>query len=169
MSTKGCHTFLKGLKLVGYKGTVLIAGDGSQVPTYTRELVALSEGLEVRFVGYIGSKETLLTLVEKAELFVFPSETEGLSLMLLEVATTGTPLLCSDIPENTAVFTEEEVCYFRDKDHQDFAEKFSWILDHPEEMQARAQKASARVISTFSSKVVAKQYNQLYKRLIPTP
>ena len=56
--------------------------------------------------------------------------------MLLEAASTGTPIICSDIPENTQVFEEHEVLYFKDKDDNDLAKKLQWALKNEEEMKA---------------------------------
>ncbi|MGI9542336.1 MAG: glycosyltransferase [Cyclobacteriaceae bacterium] len=166
MSTKGCHTFLLALKRLNYTGTVLVVGDDKQVPGYTKKLRDLAKGLDVRFVGYVSGKSTLLSLVENSKLFVFPSETEGLSLMLLEVATVGTPIICSDIPENAAVFTSNEARFFADKDSDDLARQLEWALAHSAEMQNLAQEASKKVIHEFSSEVVAKKYDYLYRQLI---
>ena len=167
MSTKGCHTFLAGLKKINYQGTVVIAGQASHATAYMEKIKKLSEGLDVKFIGYVGKKDTLMALVEMAELFIFPSETEGLSLMLLEVGSTAqTPLICSDIPENTQVFSNDEVLFFRNKDSDDFAQKFQWAQKHPDEMAERSKAARERVIEEYSSQVVADTYDSLYVKLL---
>ena len=149
MSTKGCHTFLKAMKKLNYRGPIVIAGQGSHTVAYMNLIKTLAKGMDVKFIGYVDDKATLMSLIERSKYFLFPSETEGLSLMLLEVASIGTtPLICSDIPENTQVFTDEEVLFFRNKDADDLAEKFSWAEKHP---QGNEGEGSARSRMCYES------------------
>ena len=153
---------LKALQKINYTGPIVIVGQGSHAPEYSRQLKTLAAGLNVIFVGYVGSKPALMSLVRKAKYFVFPSENEGMSLMLLEVASTGVPIIGSDIPENSTVFTEEELLFFKDKSADDLAEKFQWALQYPEEMDQKARLAQKKVKEQYGARVVAEQYFQLY-------
>lgn len=167
MYTKGCHTFLEAMRQVNYTGKILIAGENSHAKSYMKTLSDLAEGLDVTFMGYIDNKETLMGLVDHAKWFVFPSLTEGLSLMLLEVGCRGTtPILCSDIPENTEVFSKDEVLYFKANNSDDMAEKFAWGMTNFEQIQKMTRLAKERVFNEYSSQVVAGKYDQLYSRFI---
>ncbi|MBK8505586.1 MAG: glycosyltransferase family 4 protein [Saprospiraceae bacterium] len=167
MSTKGLHTFLKAMQKINHQGPIIIAGQDSHAISYMKEIRNLTNGLMVTFIGYISDRPTLLTLIENAKFFVFPSETEGLSLMLLEAASAGmTPIICSDIPENLQVFTDEEVIYFRNKDAADLAEKITWAEINSEETLLRADRARAKVLENYSSRSIAKQYDQLYTQIL---
>ena len=161
MGTKGCHHMLKALKKVNYQGNVVIAGDMTQLPAYTKQLEEMSKVMNVHFIGYVDSKEALLALVDQSEFFFFPSETEGMSIMLLEVASVGTPVICSDIPENTAVFDEDEVLYFTNKDADDLAEKFTWAQANREEMANKAARAKQRISKQYERMAVAERYAEL--------
>ncbi|MEQ9437870.1 MAG: glycosyltransferase family 4 protein [Cyclobacteriaceae bacterium] len=163
MATKGCHTMLKALRKINYQGPVVIVGQDSHAPEYSRQLKTLAAGLNVTFVGYVASKPILMSLVSKASYFIFPSENEGMSLMLLEVASTGTPIVGSDIPENNTVFTDREVLFFKDKSAEDLAGKLKWALGHPEKMGEKAASAQQKVKKHYGARVVAEQYFQLYE------
>lgn len=166
MSTKGCHTFLKAMQQVQYKGTIIIAGEAMHASAYMKEIERLSEGLNVKMVGFVKGIPKLMALIEKADLFIFPSEIEGLSIMLLEVGSTGvTPLICSDIPENTQVFTDEHILFFENKNVEDLAEKFEWAVAHPEEMKQKALAARQHVIDQYSSQALAMKYDALFQEL----
>jgi glycosyltransferase involved in cell wall biosynthesis len=165
MATKGCHTLLEALAQLDDPPPALIVGDLLQLPSYTRRLRALGEGLEVHFTGYVREKAVLMALVEKAELFVFPSETEGMSVMLLEVASVGTPVVCSRIPENAAVFGEDEVLYFETGNAADLAAKLEWARAHRGEMLERAARAAAKVRSDHAWDAVSDAYAELYDEL----
>jgi len=167
MATKGCHTLLEALHLLDYKGKVVIAGQESHAKAYMRSINKLAEGLDVTFLGYIDNKDNLMGLIDRSHYFIFPSLTEGLSLMLLEVGCRGTtPIICSDIPENTEVFSSDEVLYFNANNSKDLAEKFSWAMKNNQEMQERSQRAKDRVVTEYSSSVVAKKYGTLYEKLL---
>ncbi|MEM7658977.1 MAG: glycosyltransferase family 4 protein, partial [Bacteroidota bacterium] len=168
MGTKGAHTMLEGLQKINYQGTVVIAGDLSQLPNYTKKIQELSKGLNVKFIGYVAGKAILMAMVDRAKYFIFPSETEGMSIMLLEVGSVGTPLVCSDIPENTAVFDDHEVLYFRNKDVNDLAEKMEWAFANESQMDEKAANAQRRVIEEYDRAVIVENYIDLYDNMLPT-
>ncbi|MEL6694634.1 MAG: glycosyltransferase family 4 protein [Bacteroidota bacterium] len=166
MATKGPHHMLKALKRIDYKGHIVIAGDTTELPAFTRELEELSKGLKVHFIGMIRNKDLLMAMVQRAERFIFPSETEGMSIMLLEVTNLGTPIIASDIPENTAVFDEQDMLFFRNKDVEDLAEKFLWAEANPEVMHQRALHAQQRVATEYNRELIAEQYAEMYDALM---
>jgi glycosyltransferase involved in cell wall biosynthesis len=162
MSTKGCHTLMAALRQINYKGQVVIIGQDSHAPEYSHKLRKLADGLQVIFTGYVGTKPILMSMIRKSRLFLFPSENEGMSLMLLEAASTVTPIVASDIPENTSVFTDEEVLFFQDKSADDLALRLQFALSNPNEMAIRANRAIQRVKNNYSAHTVAEQYFELY-------
>jgi len=119
----------------------------------------------VQFVPFVHSRDGLNELVRGAGFFVFPSKAEGMSLMLLEVASLGIPIVCSDIPENTAVL-QDYALYFRSGDVGDLAEKLRWALDHQDEMQELANRAQAHVCAHFAWDQIVSQYEALYQRVV---
>ncbi|MEM7369509.1 MAG: glycosyltransferase family 4 protein [Bacteroidota bacterium] len=168
MGIKGPHHMLRALNKINYQGTVVIAGDLSQMPAFTKKIKELAEPLNVKFIGYVNGKAKLMALVDRAKFFLFPSEIEGMSIMLLEVGSVGTPLICSDIAANTAVFGDPEVLYFRSQDSDDFAEKLSWAFEHEEEMAEKARNARSRVEEEYAREVVVQNYIELYDSMLPT-
>ncbi len=101
--TKGCHTLLEALGRLPEPPPLLVLGDLFHAPGYEERLRALARGLPVSFVPRLDAKATVLGLLRAARLFVFPSEVEAMSMMLLEALCQEAPTLASDIPENTAV------------------------------------------------------------------
>jgi len=165
--TKGCHTFLEALRLSNYQGQVVIAGEDVHGSTYMDEIREASQGLAVKFIGFVRDKPTLMALISRAKFFIFPSEIEGLSIMLLEVASIGTtPMICSDIPENKQVFDDSQVLFFGNRDTGDLARKLDWACENEESMATRAIAAKKQVVSDFSTKRVALRYDELYRQLL---
>jgi glycosyltransferase involved in cell wall biosynthesis len=163
---KGAHTLLAALARNGFRGTLLLLGDLAQMPEYTAELRARAQGLDVRFLGYVAERATLLELVRRAAAFVFPSEREGMSMMLLEAAATGTPVLCSDIRANTDVLGADECVRFRSGDEADLAAQLLWMERNPGEARSRAARARDAVEARFGAPAVAEQYARLYEEAL---
>ncbi|MEY4930829.1 MAG: hypothetical protein RI909_1553, partial [Bacteroidota bacterium] len=133
---------------------------------YLDKLKQLSKGLNVFFLGFVNPLPTLLALIQHADLFIFPSETEGMSIMLLEVATVGKPIVASDIPENKQVFNGDEVLYFKSKDSDDLAKKIEFALRNKPEMQKIALNCQARVFTDYLWSNIAKSYGKLYEDVL---
>lgn len=162
---KGLHILLKALKKADQiERKLLVIGDLNQVPSYKEVILDLSKGLNIEFIPLIRGKEILLNYVKNAGLFVFPSYSENMSVMLLEVAFTKTPLICSDIPANTAVFNKDETLFFRTNDENDLSEKIDFALSERKAMSERTEAAYNKVVTTYNWKKIAPQYSLLYQK-----
>lgn len=159
---KGCHYLIKALQKINFQGTLVVAGDIDQMPEYTADLQKQAEGIKVKFIGYVSGMDKLNALISRAKFFAFPSEIEGMSMMFLEVGALGTPMICSDIPENKAVLSDQEVLYFKSMDADDLAEKIAWAYANEPEMNDLAANAQNRIKNEYLASVVAKQYTDLY-------
>ncbi len=166
MGIKGCHTMLEALKMIGYEGQIFIAGELNEGDPIISKLRSLSQGLDAHFLGFVSPLNALLPLIEGAEFFIFPSETEGMSIMLLEVASVGKPIIASDIPENLQVFKEGEVLYFKTKDSRDLAEKIKFAIQNKETMIGIGRKGQEKVYSDYQWDNIAKIYASMYFSVI---
>ena len=101
--TKGCYTLLEALARLPDPSPLLVVGDLFHAPGYTERLRPLARDLPVSFVPRLDAKPVVLGLLRGARVFVFPSEVEAMSMMLLESLCQETPTLASDIPENTSI------------------------------------------------------------------
>lgn len=162
---KGCHTMLKALKRIKYAGPVKIIGNIDQMPSYKKELLELARDMDVDFMGLIREKTKLLETIRNAKYFIFPSYNENMSIMLLEAASVRTPVICSDIPENKVIFTDDEVLYFRSEDHHDLADKIEWAISNPDLMNKRSIKAYEKVLAVFTYERISLEYQKLYDSL----
>ncbi len=166
IASKGCHIMLEALKKLNYKGRVLIIGNRAHNRDYSIKLEELSVGLDVHFIELIKEKPLLMAYLKNARVFVFPSFHEGMSNMLLEAASVKVPLVCSDIPENTQVFSPDETLYFKTGDENDLAEKLDWVFNHHDEAQAIAGRAYERLMRDYNWEKLSERYARLYLWLI---
>ena len=163
MGTKGLHTMLEAYKNINYQGHIFVAGELDNYPSYIKQVKKIANGLNVSFLGFVNPLPALLELVEKCEYFVFPSETEGMSIMLLEVASVGKPILASDIPENTQVFNNKEVLFFENKNVDDLIEKIHWLNNNQAEFNALGKNAKNKVAYKYTWNKITLDYKALYE------
>ena len=81
--TKGCHVLLEAFAQIPTDHKLIVVGDMSHVPAYAEKLQGMADD-RVCFIPFVASKATLFGLIEKADLFVFPSSVEAKSMMLLD-------------------------------------------------------------------------------------
>ena len=115
---KDHETVIRALARTGNRNfQYLICGKGP----LQEELSALArqEGLDGR-VQLLGFRTDIAELCQAADLFVFPSSQEGLSVALMEAIACGTPVLCSAIRGNTDL-VQDEGSLFRSGDVEGLA------------------------------------------------
>ena len=127
---KGCHIFLESLIRINYKGSVMIIGELEHASIgYKNRIENLAKYLpDVRFVGFVNSKNKLNEYILNSKLFIYPSEKEAMSMMLLEVAILKVPIICSDEKFNRDLFLDGEVLFAKTNDINDWATKIEWAL-----------------------------------------
>lgn len=160
--TKGAEILLQAYRSLVTDLRLFVVGDASQVPAYERMLHELAD-TRVVFVPPV-DKALLLGLAHLAHLFVFPSTVEAMSMMLLEAASTGVPIISSDIPDNVAVLPQQAL-FFRSGDVGELREKMEWALQHPDQMQELGTRARSWVVENFQWDSIVNQYEQLYLNL----
>lgn len=161
---KGCHTLIEAWRAVPGAPPLLVVGDLWHASGYEERLRRLAEGTAVHFLPKVDSPTLLAGLLRLAELFVFPSTTEAMSMMLLEALMSGTPVVASDIPENVAILPES-VTTFRNGDATDLREKLVTFAGRDrDETRRLAREAAQEVEARFDWGNIALAYEQEYQR-----
>jgi len=162
--TKGCHFLLDAFSKLERDLSVVAIGDFSHKKDYSEKLFQMAEG-KAKFIPFIEEKKLLFCIIKNAKLFVFPSTIEAMSIMLLEVAALGVPIVCSDIPENVSVL-EENTVYFKSADTEDLKNKIEYCLDNYDELLNQSQQTKEWVLSHYNWKTIAEKYKNIYNNLI---
>jgi len=126
---------------------------------------SLDGGHKKHYLGNV-DEDLLPSLYSAADVMVVPSLQENLSNAIMESLACGTPVIAFAIGGNGDLIDHKLNGYLAEPFiSADLAKGISWVLDsaHPEML---AQNAREKVLRCFDSKVVARQYIELYQSVI---
>ncbi len=164
---KGLDVFLRAARIIkdhGKRAKFIIAGDGP----LRDQLQALAQqcGLahEVMFLGHRSDGNNILGLMD---LFVLPSLSEGIPLVLLEAMALARPVVATavgGIPE--VVEHEISGLLVAAGNHEDLAKGCLAVMDNPTLAQELGPAGRRRVEEAFSADVMAENVANVYKTLV---
>jgi glycosyltransferase involved in cell wall biosynthesis len=160
---KGCHYMLEALKPLNTELKIVFAGGSSYSEEYIRRLRELAWN-NVMFLGYV-DRDTMAELYSNCYAFVLPSETEGLSVSLLEALSYGNCIIASDIEENIEVI-EDAGLSFRSMDVSSLRNAFKLILGNPALVNSYRQKAQKLGSERFNWDEVTRQTEAFYYQVL---
>ena len=159
---KGVHHLISAYNQVSTDKKLVIVGGSAYTDDYVKELKLLADGNKnIIFTGP-QSGETIDELFSNAYLFVQPSESEGLSIALLEAMSYEKAVLVSDIPENLEVI-EDAGFTFENKNIGDLTEKLSYLLRHPELVKSKESYGFDRVLRYYDWANIVNEIEMLYR------
>jgi glycosyltransferase involved in cell wall biosynthesis len=161
-STKGLHHLLVAYRELPDAPPLLAVGDFSHDLLYAQRIRDAAAALpRVTLHEELLPRETLLDLVHAARVFVFPSEVEGMSMMLLEALPCARVVVCSDIAENVAVVGADYPYLFRSGDPSSLRDVLAHALaaDDP---AADARPSVEQAVARFRWDRIAAEYERLY-------
>ena len=144
----------------------------------------LQRDVEKRQLGNLitlrGYQENVRNLLPEYDLFILPSEAEGMSNALLEAMAAGLPCLMSDISPNRELVDPDRDCdkpevgkyavakcgvLFCSGDPEGLADALRLLCKDEEIRRKVGQNARSRVLKDFSIERMAKSYGKLYASL----
>lgn len=112
------------------------------------------------FPGYIYGNDTNV-LMKNAYAYIQPSIIEGLSPVILTVMGLGTPLICSDIPENKFI-TGENATHFNSGNTESLSEKIEYSLSNIDKMKIKAETGQKDILKRFNWDIITEKYIELF-------
>lgn len=131
------------------------------------EELARSTGVldSIKFVG-AQDFETMPLWFNACDIFVSPSVEESFGLALREAMACGKAVIASDIPPHLEAFeNEKEGLFFKQKNHEELAEKIKILLSSDQLREYMGRNARARV-QDLSWDAVMKKTFELYDSLL---
>ena len=160
---KGIHYLIEAFnKIDNNKFKLVVIGDSSFTDKYSQQLREMAApNHNIIFTGGLDYKN-LATFYQNAYLYIQPSETEGLSLSLLEAQSFGTSALVSDIDENKEAIGQYGFT-FKNTNINDLTKKIAFLLSHRVLVRETGIKAKSRVHREYNWNKIARQTANLYE------
>lgn len=141
---------------------IVIAGKGPEKEKL-ENYIERNDIRNAKLLGFIPDEDKDAFL-DNCDLFVFPSYSEGLPLVILEAMREGCPILSSDISGPQDVLNESNARFFEGGNAEDLKEKLVDLIQNSEEREKISKKAQED-IKKLSPEQVGEKYLRLFKRL----
>ena len=141
-----------------------LVGDGDmdrELQSSTRSL-----GIEGRVV-FTGSVDDIREYLNKFDIFVLPSISEGLSLAVLEAASAGKFIIATNVggvPE--IIDDKKDGLLFTPKNIEQLVAHINWADEHREDASKMAKLLQEKVINEFDINNVIKKYEDFYIKVM---
>ncbi len=162
--TKGAHLAVEAVTQLDGDIPLLVVGDAGQIDAYEKKLHNIA-GPMVYFQPLIEDPSVLFGLMKYSICLIFPSLVEAMSMVLLEAASLGIPVISSDIEENRDVLGGDGI-YFRSGDVGSLMEKLRWILKNQADAGVKAGDLQKLIHSRYSWDKIADRYFQAYRQVV---
>ncbi|HLH37699.1 MAG TPA: glycosyltransferase [Bryobacteraceae bacterium] len=135
---------------------------------YRREVESLCRSLGAdRWIHFLGASPQARDLLERSDLFVLPSRSEGLSNALLEAMQSGLACVASDAGGNSEVVVHGTTgLLFPAGDDNALAEKILELMANPARRERMGGAGRKRVAEQFSVKAMVERVMTSYETLL---
>nr|CRH04440.1 putative GT4 [Candidatus Magnetococcus massalia] len=142
-------------------------GSGHKTAAFTEALMQRARALAPERIHFLGRvpNDQLMAIYPQAEMFLMPSQSEGLPYALLEAGLLGLPALLTRIPAFEVLVGEGAAYYCEVDDRADFTRRVIQMADHPQQAQQRGQRLQQLLQQRCSLEQMCGQYRQLYSML----
>lgn len=165
---KGQMDLLKALPIVKkeYPDIQLVfAGHGG----YRSKLEEFAEKIGVYdHIKFLGRIDNIPKLLVKADIFLYPSYSEGLPGALIEAMMAQRIIIASNISENLECVDENCALLYEKGNIEELASHILEVLNSPEKFQTLARNARKKAIEKFELEQVVTEYENFYSKIVST-
>lgn len=162
---KGEKVLIKSVKICrdkGYDVQAILIGDGSLRKSFEQYAKDLGVSEYVTFTGLLPSSDEVRKVMLKADMFVFPTQGEGLPRGILEAMAIGMPVLSTPVGGIPEVI--ERKYLFAPSDAESYANAICRLLDNPDELTAMSKKNFEKSLE-FRNEILQTKRDKFYGRL----
>jgi len=142
----------------------LIVGDGSLKQKLQDKVVELS--LENNFV-FTGIRKDIPEILVAIDIFVLPSLSEGLPMVLLEAMAAKKPIIASGVGAIPKVIINNETgILIKPRDVDELTKSMIDLLRNKDKADLIAKNAYNKIVREFSSKKMVKEYIKIYDHIL---
>lgn len=142
---------------------LLIVGDGPDLQLLKR--LAATEGVASK-TRFLGNRTDVICLLEKSDVFVHASASEGLSNAVLEAMAMERPSVVVDAPGVTECHIHAETGYIVTRSAAAISDKLLNLASDADLRTAMGTAARRRAESVFSMEANCARYADVYRRLV---
>ena len=160
-SRKGFNELIEALQKLEKNENIEFVIFGSSKP-----LDAPNFGFKTHYLGNLADDISLITLYSAVDVMVVPSLQENLSNAIMESLSCGTPVVGFDIGGNSDLIDHKKNGFLaKPFEIEDLKNGIEWMLNQ-KNYDELCQNAREKVLEKFDSEVVAKQYVELYRKIL---
>ncbi len=117
---------------------------------------------KILFLGY---RNDMKNIYQIADIFIFPSKREGLSVALMEAMSSGLPVVCSDIRGNRDLVENGKNGFLiKQNSLEDYIEKIKILIDDSE-LRKHMGNYSRLLVRDYDIKSVRKEMKDIYREV----
>lgn len=145
----------------------------------THKLVVIGEGLEkekledryardprILFIGYIADDAQRIRILQATDIFVLPSEVEGLSLAMLEAMACGLTTIATDVGSDREALAGAGILIDPRELEGQLSLALRLLIDYPDFRRSLGEKARQRAVERYSLDANLERVVELYGELI---
>lgn len=151
------------LKTVEDRFRLTFVGDGILLNHFRNLVNSLGLNDKVEFIGYIAEPQKLASILKRADIFVFPSTTEGLPRVLLEAMATGLPCIATNVGGISEVLSSESLV--KPKDEKDLLNKIIDFSSDIKLLEKESKNNYLKIVDMFLPETIQKKRFGFYSQL----
>ena len=157
ISQKGVNYLLEALTLVEVPYKLIIVGDGSERKELESQVAALNIGEHVSFTGWQEHAD-IIQFYRQADVFVLPSQREGLPNVLLEAMACGLPIVATHVSGTEDLIEEGRNGFLvSPRDPEALAQKLQRLLLDAG-LRREMGQASREIVQNYTWQMCAERY-----------
>jgi len=142
---------------------LILVGDG---PLRQEAIELLEKHQLLQYTWIPGEREDIADIMRSLDIFVLPSQAEGISNTILEAMATGLPVIATAVGGNTElVIPGETGLLVPPSDPKVMAQAILSLLIDKEKRQKLSENSHQRVIENFSIQAMVTKYTKVYDSL----
>lgn len=146
----------------GYDLTALIIGDGSRRKSYEEYAHDLGISDFVTFTGLLPSSNEVRQVMLNGDVYVFPTQAEGLPRGILEAMAIGMPVLSTPVGGIPEILDKD--CLFAPKDSHGFSNALCALLDDTDKLNILSQE-NFEMSKNFNNTLLQKRRDEFYLKI----
>jgi sugar transferase (PEP-CTERM/EpsH1 system associated) len=143
---------------------LIIIGDG---PLKEQAIKRLTEHHLIDSAWLPGERNDVAEIMRCFDIFVLPSQAEGISNTILEAMATALPVIATDVGGNPELVEDGKTGRLTTPgDPEAMAEKIADYIGHIEKMRQHSKQAYRRALTEFSLLAMVERYKAVYDSLL---